>query len=598
MKSISFTDAKIRVQFEHDERGCWLTLQELQSGRQWPRVPALAFEVYDRATQRVERLPHLHVDSAHEVTGGVHVMVTDRMRGLKVGLWFRIIEGQLSVSMPPAELYELNPILYRLFAVDVLPGMLHCDARGEMLLPINTGMICRPINKPALEDRFLIYGEQSRWELLPTLPVCAIQTPTGGLIAMAVSAAAETECRVSTNGEGSGNVGLSFFVRGNDTDPVEPAIREIRYIPIPPGKDLTVFTAVQLRQHIVRDLGKPTLAQRAKESPEVAYLLNAYIMKLFYGVQMQGQLLGEHEQPSEPKFHLSMTFDEAGNGLKSLKEAGIDKIYTQNVGWNYRGHDGAYPTRFPIEERVGGEKSFRKLIELGHQLGYQMTVHDNYMDAYEASADFNLDLITVDRLGQPQLRGFWGGGPSYLTWPGAFEHQHLEGQMQQVKDLGIRGPYYLDGMGSPLYINYHPKHRGTRSDHARGIDRLLQAARKLFGSAATESGFLYCSITPDLVANPGGHGLIKLFKPEWGVTRMVDSQVPLWHLVMSGLVVTENQGMDWPQTMRCLLYNQHPRFEWSTRPGIMPVLDRSLTNKMKARYDLLLKRFGHLQVDL
>ena len=202
-------------------------------------------------------------------------------------------------------------------------------------------------------------------------------------------------------------------------------------------------------------------------------------MKLFYGIQMQGHSISEQDQSETPRFLLTMTFEEACASLKRFQDAGVDKIYTQNVGWNYRGHDGAYPTRFPIEERVGGERGFRELIAFGHNLGYQMTVHDNYLDAYEASKDFDLDLVIVDRYGQPQVRGFWGGGVSYILWPPAFRHRHLEEQMQQVKALGIRGPYYIDGMGSPLYINYHPKHRGSRSDLARGIDRLLQAAKEI-----------------------------------------------------------------------------------------------------------------------
>ena len=125
-----------------------------------------------------------------------------------------------------------------------------------------------------------------------------------------------------------------------------------------------------------------------------------------------------------------------------------------------------------------------------------MTAHDNYIDAYESSPDFDPDVITVDAYGQMQVRGFWGGGPSYLSWPQAFTEKHLEEPMRRVRDLGIRGPYYLDGMGAPLYANHHPRHRGSRSELARGIDRLLRSARELYGSSAVETGFLYCSITP------------------------------------------------------------------------------------------------------
>ena len=228
-------------------------------------------------------------------------------------------------------------------------------------------------------------------------------------------------------------------------------------------------------------------------------------------------------------------------------------------------------------------------------MGYQMTVHDNYIDGYQVSPDLDRDTLTMDPYGQMQVRGFWGGGTSYLMWPLALSKHQLDDEMTRIKALGVRGPYYLDGMGSPLYHNYHPKHKGPRSDMARGIDRLLKVSRGIYGSSATETGFLYCSLTPDLVANPGNDWLLGLCWKEWGITKLIDRCVPLWNLVMSGLVVTENQGLSWPDTMRALLFNQAPRYEWSTRPGVQQVLDDAMIGKIKFRYDLLIKRFGHLR---
>ena len=576
-----------------DADGCWAT---------WaggPRVPVLALEVYDRAQLRVDRPDRLTVTRLDRADDAIHLTVSDPGRGIVVGAWVRpTADGGFAVVVSPAEVYECRPDLYRLFAVDVLPGLMRCGPDGTLLLPVNTGVLCRPAGKAAAADRFLIYGEQARWELLPTLPTCAAQTPAGGLVALATRAAAEAECRVSTDGRGNGTVGLSFHWRSHDVSPVEQGVREIRYTPVPAGADLTVFTAGVVRRHVTDDLGKPPLARRAAESPEVAHLLGATILKLFYGVQAQGQMLGEtggDTGGNVPRFLLTMTFDEAAAGMDRLRAAGVDRMYAQNVGWNFRGHDGAYPTRFPVEERVGGEAAFRKLIADRHAAGDAMTVHDNYVDAYSISADFDPDVVTVDPYGQMQLRGFWGGGPSYLQWPLAMTERHLSGPMRRVKEMGVRGPYYLDGMGCPLYANHHPRHKGSRSDLARGVDRLLVTARDLFGSAATETGFLYCSLTPDLVANPGGHDLVKLCKPDWPITGLLDQIVPLWQLVMSGLVVTENQGLTWADTMRAVLLNQHPRYEWSTRPGVQPVLDGPMAARIAARHGLLVHRFGHLR---
>src|ERR1035441_3103989 len=98
-------------------------------------------------------------------------------------------------------------------------------------------------------------------------------------------------------------------------------------MPRPVGKSITVFTAGVLRRHIIKDLGKTTLQQRAKESPEVAHLLTAYIMKLFYGVQKQGNAVQAQDQSESPQFLLTMTFDEARAALQDRKSTRLNSSH-------------------------------------------------------------------------------------------------------------------------------------------------------------------------------------------------------------------------------------------------------------------------------
>ena len=63
--------------------------------------------------------------------------------------------------------------------------------------------------------------------------------------------------------------------------------------------------------------------------------------------------------------------------------------------------------------------------------------------------------------------------------------------------------YYIDGMGNPLEVNYHPRHRGPRSHHAEGIVRIIETAKRIYGAAATENGFLYCAIPSDCMTMIG-----------------------------------------------------------------------------------------------
>ena len=597
-----FGDARLVASVEQHKDHLTLTLEDVAAGHRWGPVRLFTLEVFDKMQDRPDHVEAVRIDAFETMPDGVHVSAADPMRRVALGLWLRIDRGELVVRVQPAEVHDHNPLLYRLFAIDILPGLMSVGKDGQMLLPLNTGVLTSPANKPAVSDTFLIYGEQPRWELMPMTPVAGVSRsvagaslPGAGLVVLASQGACETRCSVNTDGRGNGGVTFGMHWRSHWPDPVEFSIRELRYSPIDKGSDLLHAAAKRLRRHVIDDLKKPTLEQRAKESPEVAYALSAYVMKLFFGIQAQGIMMQGREDLIDPRFKLVMTFDECGAALRKLHALGIDRIYTQSVGWNPRGHDGAWPTRFPIDERLGGEARFRALIALGHELGYRMNVHDNYVNAYEASPDFNADRVLWDRYGSPDIKGFWGGGNTFMTCVAALSDEYLRSELNSVRALGISGPYYIDGMGNPLYVNYHPKHRSTRTQYAHGVNRLLAHARALQGSVATECAFLYCSILPDLIVTCGAEWHMKLCKPEWPITKLFDQRVPFWQLAMSGLIMVEEHGESWHSAMRCVLFGHKPRAEWSTRPGVMPVIDDAYAARLKAMYDVCVKRFGHLQ---
>ncbi|MEI6423938.1 MAG: DUF5696 domain-containing protein, partial [Lentisphaerota bacterium] len=567
------------------------------SGKIWGPVPLLTLEVYDKALKRVDRVENWCLEFMESAENGFRIVVTDKSRGIEVGLWLRLREGELSVLMNPGELYERDPVMYRLFAIDVLPGLMRVQD-GTLLLPINSGMLCQTAGKPAVKDRFLIYGEQERWELTPTLPFCAAWDVGGGLMVLARQGACDAECRVETDGRNGGYAGFAISLRRTWVDPLDYINRELRFTPMPAADEPISFCARRLRQHIMVDLGKKTLVERAAESPEVAYLLDAYIMKLFHGIENVGYMMEGKTAVNPGSFQNYMTFAEASAGLQKLKKAGVDKILTQCTGWNTKGHDGLYPTRFPIEERLGGESGFRDMIRIGNGLGFNIQVHDNFIMQNLNSPDFDRDYAIIDVHGEPLIHGRWAGGPEASGWPLAMPEEKIAGHLQRMRELGLKGMYYVDYMQQPLEVNYHPKHKGPRSACARGQVRIVEECRRFFGSCGTEFGFLPCAIAADHIATCGDPWHLRMCRPEWPVMALIDPQnvVPVWQMAMSGLVTLEaRRGVTWANAMTCVLYGGVPRDEWSARPGVMPVLDDARVEALKAVYDLCVVRFGHLK---
>jgi hypothetical protein len=160
------------VRLERDDEELSLTLTDRQTGRAWGPASLLELEVYSKAEFRVDTLRRYRIDRVEPMADGFHVIVGDAARGIRVGLWCRLVDDEVSLSLQMSEVYEESPGTFRLFSVIVLPGLMAVrGAQSRLLLPLNTGMLCFPATKERLRDRFTIYGEQSRWELLPMLTV-------------------------------------------------------------------------------------------------------------------------------------------------------------------------------------------------------------------------------------------------------------------------------------------------------------------------------------------------------------------------------------------------------------------------------------------
>jgi hypothetical protein len=598
-----FGDDHLTAVVESRHEALWLTLSHPATGRSWGPTLLMAMEIHDRTVRREERFEKYRVESIVSGKQGLEVVVSGSIyTGVTAGLSLKIVDGELVVTFKAAQVRESAADRSRLMAVDVLPSLM--TARGEgarLLLPINGGTLCKPLGKAAASDRFLLYLEQPRWELSTILPICGSwEEGKGGLMAIATQAAGETQGRVVVDGHGSGHTGFAFCLRQQWGDPVEQSARELHFTPIPPDADPVLFVAKRLRKHVMKDLKKVTLKERAAQSPEVAYQLRAMTIKLFHGMQNRGACIYDNKGLPENHFWNTMTFAEAGEAMNRLRRLGVEGLYTQSVGWNARGHDGLYPTRFPIEERVGGEAGFRDMLKAGAELGYHCTVHDNFQMNIPDAPDWNTDHLIHDIHGEPLVRGFWAGGTEYATWPGALPAEKVGGHLRRLKELGIKGMFYCDYWMAPLEVNYHPKHKGTRTAHNAGMVAVLEEAKKIFGSVATEFGTLPGAVACDTIACHLPYGFLGAVRnrTEWASSKLVDEAVPIWALALHGLVMHQaSGGPTWHNAMDAVAWGAVARDEFAVRSlpmGGVHLLDERRTAGLAALYELCTKRFSYL----
>ncbi|MFO7870579.1 MAG: DUF5696 domain-containing protein [Kiritimatiellia bacterium] len=596
MKKLTFGDDRLTCVLSKDREIPRLEITSTVHHCRRGPAPLLEAELFNNTVRRPEFCRRLELLDARAGESSAKVDVAIPNRRIEFTLELRVENGELAVGLDIPSVREMEPELFRLFGVEILPGLLTASGDGAVLLPLNCGVLCRAHGKPKLEDRFLLYGEQPRWQLMPILPVAACFDRGGSMMLLSTAAIADTLCSVRTDGEGKAEVAFGFSLRRDWPDPVDSARREIRLIPIPAGGDPLRPVAERLRRHVMDDLGKKRLTERIKESPALAHVTNGYIIKLFHAMLTRGALQGSYDsKPPDLRYEAYLTFDEAIECLRKLHSAGLRNITTQSVGWYPDGHDAMFPTRFPIDERIGGESGFRRLIAAGGDMGYHICVHDNFHNAYETSPDFSWATTIHGKYGQPLAKNLLGGGITRMQWPLAYREGAVTDHLRRLRRMGVRGVVFCDGLGNPAEVNYHPVHGGPRGDFVRGMERVMKDVKSVFGTVQSETAFMWAALSCD-ISNHDGVGLKDTLGEDWPLSRMIDEPVQLFKLAFHGLTMTENMGVNWPDTMRCLLYAELPRWEFTLRPSrVVGVFTERALKRVAARYELCVQRYGHLK---
>ncbi|MCC6581015.1 MAG: hypothetical protein IT440_11290 [Phycisphaeraceae bacterium] len=604
MISKSLLQAELRgdqllVRCTTDRDTILVELIDQQTGETWGPTPAVVLEWLDRPCQRVEKLTQAKLTIEAANAQAIRIRIASEWHGLSAVVSLRIDGGELLASIEPADLTESKSQVFQLAGLHLLPGLMGVDPRhpGHLVLPLQTGAICHPDRHERLRDAFLIYGQQYRWEDLPLLPCCGVvrSQTASALLAIVQSGECDAECRVELDGHGAGVTGFALRYRYTRIDTVDPIRREMRIVPLR-GQDAG-YAGMGRRMHrfIAEHHGRRPLTQRCKDNPDLAYALTSYTVKAFLANKKIGSFDGSGE------YQRWCTFEQLGRQLRTLRQAGLDRVWVQAVGWNPDGHDGMWPTRFPIDERVGGEAGWRDLVQLGRQLGYMIGVHDNYLDNYACSPDFVPDRCVGAIHGGPLGQGVWSGGMNHRGWGLAISEERLRGQMEQLRDLGVRGVHYIDAMGMPLELSYNPRHGEHRYRRAcaAGIQHILDTASAVFSGSATEMGYLYAVLHCDCIAGEQSRWKSWMIGD---VKELVDQPVPLWHMAVKGYIGYEAHQVH-SSAIQCDPSDMTQRMLDMAELGIRPRLETSWVvpdwgayplepclPAIELEYDLMLRR--------
>jgi hypothetical protein len=265
---ITMCDAGCAVEIAETAGVFELTMHS--TGRTWGPAPLALLEIYDIAAERRDRVSALRCRILGSSAAMVRCELTDVTRAITMEMEIGILYGELVLTCRIERIIESNPDEYRLLSIIPVHGLLAISADGHGILPCRSGIRFSPRGKPSFQDRFLLYGEHSRCEMMPTLPMIATMDRHNSLYAIATQGAWNGEVHVSCTGSGTAVLDLGISLRQLWFDSLERPVIQIRIGRSQGGPFALAAIAKLLRAHVHHELGKPLLSHRLARSPKLA----------------------------------------------------------------------------------------------------------------------------------------------------------------------------------------------------------------------------------------------------------------------------------------------------------------------------------------
>ncbi|MFA6715327.1 MAG: DUF5696 domain-containing protein [Victivallaceae bacterium] len=366
-------------------------------------------------------------------------------------------------------------------------GLTHLDSNAEarLVFPHNYGAMYEFPRKDML-DFEAPFGVCSF-----NMPVYGVFKENSGL-GVYIKTPFDSAAAININNKKAGRsaVDINFIFNRDRAD----YAREIAFYPIPDGNHVKL---AKLYRNILKKENRfVSLDEKIKNSPEVEKLIGTVILK--------NNTFSKEPPPGVKKSYSLYMMRPDQNEYEGLpgnwtareifdtaQKRGFDRVCVYNTGWNNKGYDSGYPTRFPPNPERGTFEDFQRDAEYARSLSkdYIYSVHDNYRDVYKNSPEFDKDFLITDKNNVPAEGGIWRGGRAYPLCPESEDVlKYIERDIPRIREMLGRGSIYIDVLGcvAPLEC-YHKNHpMGRRTDAARRKE-LLQYIKNEIGSVATET---------------------------------------------------------------------------------------------------------------
>lgn len=567
---------------------------------------ALRVRLYNRPETRYYEVKDFEVRNVRTCGESYCLHLINQREGLFIPLTLKPSADGFRAIIHAGQIIELLAINRKVMEISLFPELMQSRVgdEGFFIMPCWTGALVRFKEHQPYINRDRIYMHQEEWEKLNLLNCFAMNR--NGLGVLGIVHKGDFNCGVTTeiNQNRENRIFPSFLLRKTDGNVIKQEDKEVIYSFSEKKSAEYPRMAMRYRDYLTQERGVSPLKERMTENPVLDYMVKAVQIKIFMGCKRPAAPDGSGE------FLPMTTCAEAEKILEALQAAGIRKANIILVGWNLGGHDGAYPTRFPIEPGIGGIDALRKLIERAKEMGYQISPHDNVTDIYRSAPDYDPEYVARTEEGQPRVVGIWSGGQSFKACPVVYT-ERWGYDVLRVKELGFNGCYLYDAQSPILWTCHDPKHPADEEQFALCLAKMTQAPRVLYGAVGTEIASAFSlpfvdDVThlhiPDVTHGHYDTWTFNAQKPEF--KAMVERVVPFMAIALHGLLTYQ---FDWVRgyrstgirkgLLRELALGAKPSMEITYNGKAQDLYSDSIRD-IAWGYETVIEKLGHLPAEL
>lgn len=494
-------------------------------------------EIFDVLEQRTRIAEDFACVRSYKLSNGLKLFYRSEQYGIIIPITLKNRNANTcQLTIDAGSIVEQKGISCRLMRLSILPDLLssHVGDEGNFLLPVWSGALVDFRERQAVKNSDRIYMEQREWEKFSMMNCFGTLQPNKNILA--IVSEGDFACQIDSeyNQDGINRIYPTFIIRKHMSDMIKCENSTVIYTDCGRKCDYDDMAKIY-REYLMEERHASLLKDRMQDNPTLQYSAEAMRVKFFMACKEP------YVPDGSSPVTVQTTFAEAIQIMDEMKSAGIDKATITLVGWNLGGHDGAYPTRFPVEPALGGETGLKQLIAHAKEIGYKIVPHDNWTDVYRSSPDFDYEYVARTEGGEPLAAGIWSGGQSYKICPQVVL-QRYGYEFDRIHSLGFEGHYYMDAQPTVMWSCHSPKHPADEREFARKLTAVTEIPRLLYGAIGTEGVSAYSLQYTDEAAAikcPVNDSMLKNMMPE-SIRKLDPYAIPFFHIAVHGMILHQN----------------------------------------------------------